>query len=225
MHAVGAIGIFDAAVVENDGEKVHVHKTEKPTQHGAWAGIGVGALIGILFPPSILAGAVVGGTAGGVIGHLRKGMPRGEPKDFGETLGAASSPVLRGSRTHAYERPRRDGGSPAHRSARRDALVDLGGQQPTTRTVAVFNDLREDGIVVAGNTIQVPTVDEGAAALAVETVPVSSESLAGAEPVGDATHLVAPGETLSAIAAVSGVSSSALAGANGRSAEPLLFCR
>ena len=93
----------------------------------------------------------------------------------------------------------------------------------TTRTVAVFNDLPEDGIVVAGNTIQVPTVDEGAAALAVGTVPVSPESLAGAEPVGDATHLVAPGETLSAIAAVSGVSSSALAGANGRSAESLLF--
>ena len=94
LHAVGAIGTFDAAVVENDGEKVHVHKTEKPTQHGAWAGIGVGALVGILFPPSILAGAVVGGSAGGVIGHLRKGMPRGELKDFGETLDAGQAAII-----------------------------------------------------------------------------------------------------------------------------------
>ena len=94
LHAAGAIGTFDAAVVENDGEKVHVHKTEKPTQHGAWTGIGVGALVGVLFPPSVLAGAVVGGTAGGLIGHLRKGMPRGELKDFGETLGAGQAAII-----------------------------------------------------------------------------------------------------------------------------------
>jgi LysM repeat protein len=36
----------------------------------------------------------------------------------------------------------------------------------TTRTVAVFNGLPEDAHVVEGTTIQVPTVDEGAAALA-----------------------------------------------------------
>ncbi len=36
----------------------------------------------------------------------------------------------------------------------------------TTRTVAVFNGLSEDAQVVEGQTIQVPTVDEGAVALA-----------------------------------------------------------
>jgi LysM repeat protein len=35
----------------------------------------------------------------------------------------------------------------------------------TTRTVAAFNGLPEDASVVAGSTIQVPTVEEGAAAL------------------------------------------------------------
>ncbi|HYH62679.1 MAG TPA: LysM domain-containing protein, partial [Solirubrobacterales bacterium] len=35
----------------------------------------------------------------------------------------------------------------------------------TTRTVAVFNGLSEDAQVVEGQTIQVPTVDEGAVAL------------------------------------------------------------
>ena len=39
LHAAGAIGTFDSAVIEKDEDgKVHVHKTEKPTQHGAWTG-------------------------------------------------------------------------------------------------------------------------------------------------------------------------------------------
>ena len=55
LHAAGAIGTFDSAVIrkEDDG-KVRVTKTEKPTQHGAWTGAGVGALVGIIFPPAIL---------------------------------------------------------------------------------------------------------------------------------------------------------------------------
>jgi uncharacterized membrane protein len=87
LHDLGAIGTFDAAVIEKDADgKVHVHKTEKPTQHGAWTGIGVGALIGILFPPSVIGAAVVGGVVGGVTGHLWKGMSRGDLKDVGELL-------------------------------------------------------------------------------------------------------------------------------------------
>ncbi len=86
LHAAGAIGTFDSAVIEKEGGKVHVHKTEKPTQHGAWTGIAVGALAGILFPPSLIGAAVVGGTAGGVVGHLRGGLSRSDLKDLGEAL-------------------------------------------------------------------------------------------------------------------------------------------
>ena len=65
LHAAGAIGTFDSAVIrrEEDG-KVRVTKTEKPTQHGAWTGAGVGALVGILFPPAVLGAAIVGAGAG-----------------------------------------------------------------------------------------------------------------------------------------------------------------
>ena len=71
LHAAGAIGTFDSAVIrkEDDG-KVRVTKTEKPTQHGAWTGAGVGALVGILFPPAVLGagpGAVLGRLLG--LGH------------------------------------------------------------------------------------------------------------------------------------------------------------
>ena len=86
LHAAGLVGTFDAAVIEKDDGKVHVHKTEKPTQHGAWSGIAVGALVGILFPPAVIGTAIAGGVAGGGAGHLWKGMSRGDLKDLGEAL-------------------------------------------------------------------------------------------------------------------------------------------
>ncbi len=96
LHAAGLIGTFDAAVIEKDEGKVHVHKKEKPTQHGAWTGIAVGAVAGILFPPSIIGSAIVGGAAGGVIGHLWRGLSRSDLKDLGEGLdeGAAALVVV-----------------------------------------------------------------------------------------------------------------------------------
>jgi hypothetical protein len=46
LHAGGVVGTYDAAIVTKDGEgRVHVHKREKPTQHGAWTGIGEAALV------------------------------------------------------------------------------------------------------------------------------------------------------------------------------------
>jgi uncharacterized membrane protein len=95
LHAEGVVGTYDAAVITKDHEgKVHVHKHEKPTQHGAWTGIGVGAVIGILFPPSIIASAVAGGAAGGVIGHIWRGLSRGDMKDLGETLDAGEAALV-----------------------------------------------------------------------------------------------------------------------------------
>jgi uncharacterized membrane protein len=95
LHALGAIGTFDSAVIrkEEDG-KVRVTKTEKPTQHGAWTGAGVGALAGILFPPAILGSAIVGAGAGGLIGHLRKGISRTDLKELGEELERGSAAVV-----------------------------------------------------------------------------------------------------------------------------------
>ncbi len=87
LHAAKLVGTYDVALITKDTDgKVHVMKHEKPTQHGAWTGIAVGAVVGVLFPPSIVAGAAVGGVAGGVIGHVRKGMSRGDAKELGELL-------------------------------------------------------------------------------------------------------------------------------------------
>ena len=95
LHIAGLVGTFDAAVIEkSDDGKVHVHKTELPTQHGAWTGIGVGAVIGLLFPPAIIGTAVAGGVIGGVTGHLWKGMSRGDLKDLGEMLDDGQAAIV-----------------------------------------------------------------------------------------------------------------------------------
>jgi uncharacterized membrane protein len=95
LHAAGAIGTFDSAVIrkEEDG-KVRVTKTEKPTQHGAWTGAGVGALVGILFPPALIGSAIVGAGAGGLIGHLRGGISRDDLKELGEELERGDAAVI-----------------------------------------------------------------------------------------------------------------------------------
>jgi len=101
LHAEKLVGTYDAAVITKDADgKVHVQKHEKPTQHGAWGGIAVGALVGVLFPPSVLAAAAVGGVVGGLGGHFKKGLSRGDAKELGETLedGEAALVVIGESR-------------------------------------------------------------------------------------------------------------------------------
>ena len=57
------IGNYDAAVITKDDDgRVHIHKDEMATRHGAWNGAAVGAVLGILFPPALIATAIVVGT-------------------------------------------------------------------------------------------------------------------------------------------------------------------
>jgi uncharacterized membrane protein len=94
-HSEGIVGTFDSALIEkSDDGKVHVTKTEKPTQHGAWGGVVVGGVIGLLFPPSIIATAAVGGLVGGVGAHLFRGMSRSDMKDVGESLDEGQASII-----------------------------------------------------------------------------------------------------------------------------------
>lgn len=95
LHAINLVGTYDVALIYKDADgKVHVKKHEKPTQHGTWGGIAVGALVGILFPPSVIGAAALGGLIGGVGGHLRKGMSRGDAKDLGELLDSGEAALI-----------------------------------------------------------------------------------------------------------------------------------
>ena len=95
LHAEGVIGTYDIALVtKDDRDRVHVKKHEKPTEHGVWTGVAVGALVGILFPPSIIATAAVGGATGGLVGHFWRGMSRSDVKDLGEMIDSGQAALV-----------------------------------------------------------------------------------------------------------------------------------
>jgi LysM repeat protein len=95
----------------------------------------------------------------------------------------------------------------------------------TTRTVAVFNGLSEDALVSEGQTVNVPTVDEGAVALQSTGITPGSETSASAAPTtgGGIGHTVVAGESLSSVATANGLSVEALASANGKAADAYLI--
>jgi soluble lytic murein transglycosylase-like protein len=118
----------------------------------------------------------------------------------------------------------------------------------TTRTVAVYNGLAPDAKVVLGSTIKVPSVSEGAAALAATgvaaapapapapvapatpataaTVPAVTTTLTSTPPAGAprvlGAYVVRAGDTLGALAAQTGVSVAQMAFVNGIDPESLL---
>ena len=95
LHSADLVGSYDVALVYKDDDgKVHVTKHEKPTQHGAWTGAAVGALVGIVFPPAILGSALVGAAAGGGIGHVMGGMSRSDAKELGDYLDTGQAALV-----------------------------------------------------------------------------------------------------------------------------------
>lgn len=95
LHADGLVGTYDAAVVRRDENGgVHVRRHEKPTQHGAWTGLAAGAVLGVLWPPSLIGTALAGGAFGALIGHVWRGLPRHELKELGETLDAGQAALF-----------------------------------------------------------------------------------------------------------------------------------
>ena len=96
LHREHVVGTYDAAVLsKNEEGKVEiVDKIEKPTQHGGWAGLAVGAAIGLIFPPSILVSGLVGAGAGALIGHLRGGMSRSDLEEIGEALDESEAALI-----------------------------------------------------------------------------------------------------------------------------------
>jgi uncharacterized membrane protein len=98
LHHGRVLGSCDVAILARDAAgHVKVHKHEKPTQRGAWLGLVAGALVGVIFPAT-LVGTVVwagSGTAfGGIVGHLARGMSRGELKDLGEELDSGEAALV-----------------------------------------------------------------------------------------------------------------------------------
>jgi uncharacterized membrane protein len=82
------IGDFEAAVFRKDDKgNVHIIDTAATERaFGAKVGAATGAVIGLVFPPSILAGAAIGAGAGALIGNFMRGLKRSDVKEIGELL-------------------------------------------------------------------------------------------------------------------------------------------
>src|SRR3954451_2753927 len=85
----------------------------------------------------------------------------------------------------------------------------------TTHALAAYNGLSEDAQVVLGSTIQIPAESEAAAALGGSAASAPSQGSTSAPPPPAGAYTVQPGDTLSGIAAQSGVTVSQLAWMHG----------
>lgn len=95
ISSSGVVGAYDTAIVtKKPNGKVSVEKHGTAAKRGGVIGAIAGAVVGFLFPPSILVGTIVGGAVGAVSGKLWGGMSRSLLKDLGETLDAGQSGLV-----------------------------------------------------------------------------------------------------------------------------------
>jgi uncharacterized membrane protein len=93
----GAIDLIDAAVIVHTADgKVKFDETADPSGK-KWAKRGAiaGGVVGLIFPPSIIVSAAVGGGAGGLWGKIRdKGFKDEDLKEIGDSLPPGSSAII-----------------------------------------------------------------------------------------------------------------------------------
>jgi uncharacterized membrane protein len=107
MEREGSIDLVDAAVVVHRADgKVKFEETADPSgkkwgKRGAIAG----GVVGLIFPPSLLAGAVVGGASGGLWGKVRdKGFKDEDLKAVGQELPPGTSAIIAVAEDRVVER-------------------------------------------------------------------------------------------------------------------------
>ncbi|WP_104165146.1 DUF1269 domain-containing protein [Cryobacterium sp. N22] len=95
LRSAGAVGAYDAAVITKDDKgKIHVNKDETATRKGGWVGAGIGAAVGLIFAPAVIATAIVGAGVGAVGGHLAKGLSRSDLKELGDLIDEGEAALL-----------------------------------------------------------------------------------------------------------------------------------
>jgi uncharacterized membrane protein len=95
LHHEKLIGRYDAALfTKTEKGKVKILDTDESFRaRGATAGALGGAILGLIFPPTLL---LIGGGAalGAVLGHVSMGLPRGDIKELGEMLDEGEAGII-----------------------------------------------------------------------------------------------------------------------------------
>ena len=93
----GAIDLIDAAVIVHTADgKVKIDESADPSGK-KWAKRGAiaGGVVGLIFPPSIIVSAAVGGGAGGIWGKIRdKGFKDEDLKQIGNDMPPGTSAII-----------------------------------------------------------------------------------------------------------------------------------
>ena len=107
MDREGSIELIDAAVIVRGADgKVRFEETADPSAR-KWAKRGAiaGGVVGLIFPPSLIASAIVGGGAGGLWGKIRdKGFKDEDLKAVGEEMEPGTSAIIAVAEDHVIER-------------------------------------------------------------------------------------------------------------------------
>lgn len=110
MDREGSIQLIDAAVVvRGDDGRVRFEETADPGGK-KWAKRGAiaGGLVGLIFPPTIIASAAIGAAGGGVWGKIRdKGFKDSDLQSLGESLAPGTSAIIAVAEDHMIERLQR----------------------------------------------------------------------------------------------------------------------
>jgi uncharacterized membrane protein len=96
LHKEKWISKYESALFTKEADgSVKIHDTDATTRgRGLKIGAAAGAVVGLIFPVSILAGAIVGGGAGLLGGHLSRGMKRGDIKELGDLLDEGEAGIV-----------------------------------------------------------------------------------------------------------------------------------
>jgi len=107
MDREGSIELIDGAVIVRGADgKVKFEETADPSGK-KWAKRGAiaGGVVGLIFPPSLIASAIVGGGTGGIWGKIRdKGFKDEDLKAVGESMEPGTSAVIAIAEDHVIER-------------------------------------------------------------------------------------------------------------------------
>ena len=107
MDREGSIDLIDAAVIVRGADgKVRFEETADPSGK-KWAKRGAiaGGVVGLIFPPTLIASTIVGGGAAGLWGKIRdKGFKDEDLKAVGEEMDPGTSAIIAIAEDHVIER-------------------------------------------------------------------------------------------------------------------------
>jgi uncharacterized membrane protein len=81
----GEIDLADAALVHREADGT-ITTLRRQSHHGWGKGAIAGAMVGLIFPPSLIGSAIVGAGGGGIVARLSRKVDRGDIKDLGEVM-------------------------------------------------------------------------------------------------------------------------------------------